>query len=191
MNKIVALNICLLPDEKTNKILQYNYNQELSQYTSEGFEYIPHVSLGMLFIQEAMLEELKNELSQLEIHKIECDNSYEIRKGNLFWVSLKRNDLVNTAQENILKIIQKYKQSWYKDSFLLKDFHYENNIVWVEEFEKNNNFENNLHITLWKNEPKQFDLSLLWENILFPNLALGQMWNFCAVRKIYHTIPLK
>lgn len=190
MNKIVALNICLLPDEKTNKILQKNYQQEISQYTSEGFEYIPHMSLGMLFIEEDKVWELYTELSQLSIDYVQCDNPCEIVGGDLYWVSIKRNIRVDLLQKNILATMQNYKQSWNKESFLTKDFHYEKNIQWVNEYEKNNNFENNLHITLWKNEPKQLDLSTLWDKISFPNLVLGQMWNFCAVRKIYHTISI-
>lgn len=191
MNKVIALNICLLPAEKINKILNENYNREDSEYTSENLEFIPHLSLAMLFIKENNIHDLYEELKLLVSSKFFLKNSNKIRKWNLYWVSIQRCEELNELQNNIIELIQKYKETWNEDSFITKQFQFKNNVNRVDVYEKNNNFSSDLHITLWQNEPKKLDLNNLWNELEFSELALWHLWNFCAVRKTINKIQLK
>lgn len=191
MNKIIALNICLLPSEQIKKFLQENYSYEKSEYACEDLEYFPHLSLEMLFIQENKVDDLYQELKLLVSSKIFLNNSRNIRKWNLYWISVQRTEELNKLQKRIIELVQKYKENWKEDSFITEKFQYENNVDWVKNYEKNNNFSSDLHITSWQQEPQKLDINSLETMLEFPELVLWHMWNFCAVRRIINKIQLK
>jgi hypothetical protein len=127
-------------------------------------------------------------LKQLIYKNILLTNNKLIKKWNLYWLSISRNEYINELQKNILKITQKYKVIWNNKCFLTKTFQYKKNIDWVNKYEENNNFNDSLHITLGQLEPKKIVTEDMDNKIIFPYLWIWHMWNFCAVRRIINKI---
>lgn len=77
MNNL-AINICILPSKEVNDYCKEIYNQDLSDYSDETLEYIPHITLSMKALSESDLLELESDL----------------QKANLKWFEIKLRNYI-------------------------------------------------------------------------------------------------
>lgn len=185
----IAINICILPPKEIKELCSKIYKQDKSEYSDEDLEYIPHITLLQKSIDKNDLEKLMEDIKTLKIEKFEIETK-EFLFSMLLWLWIKRNEKITNLQKKIIEIWEKYSNlKPSKNSFITQKHFSQESIDWVENYLKYLNFDKDLHITLWQeNQLEEIKNIKLPKSFIFDSLCIGQMWNYCSVRKILYKI---
>jgi 2'-5' RNA ligase len=69
----IAINIFLIPSKEIKDICDNIYINDKSEYSSEGLDYFPHITLSQKGFSKADLKKLIFDLEKLKINKFELE----------------------------------------------------------------------------------------------------------------------